>query len=252
MNRMVIVTVVSLGLLACPSAGPRGETGPAGPAGPMGTSGATGAPGANGLMGATGATGPAGPTGATGATGAQGAVGPAGAVPDAGVVQVARFQGSQGSCTNGGVQLTVGGQVEYACDAPRFRAWNFGGNSVIAGERVIFDEQTGRMWQRDPAAGDTAFQTLLWADAITWCANLTYATFSDWRLPGQPELASLIQLGQMPLAPTIDRGFFDSTPALLFWSADANSGDAVGVDFATGNAYVLASSFGTHRVRCVR
>ncbi len=186
-------------------------------------------------------------------------MGPVGPAPDAGsAVQLLRFAGSQGPCTNGGVRFTVPGtsQVEYACDAPRFRAWLKGdlqgGANSYYGDRVIFDEETGRMWQRDPETGATVLQSLQYDAAVTWCDGLTYAGLSDWRLPTQPELISLLVLGQTPVAPTINRDFFRNTPSDYFWTIETNSGGGVLVDFTTGTPYTIGSNFSPHSVRCVR
>ena len=193
-----------------------------------------------------------GDPGAMGAAGAQGPQGPTGPAGDAGAsVRVQRFTGSQGTCANGGVSLSVIGsaQVEYVCDAPRFRTWTF------SSQRVVFDEQTGRMWQRD-ATSVMGFGPFTQPAAIAYCDGLVYAGFIDWRLPDQPSLATLIQLGQTPVAPTIDRTVFENTPgtfpAALFWTDELNSGDAVAVNFENGNAYNLLSTGGPHSVRCVR
>ena len=158
---------------------------------------------------------------------------------------VQRFTGTQGVCTNGGVTITVGTQVERVCDAPRFRIWG------IQGGGVVFDEQTGAMWQRHPATG-TSFPVLNYADAVAYCAGLTFAGFSDWRMAGHSSMVALIQLGQTPVAPTIDRDVFPNTPELLFWTDEFAGADPLGVSFIDGNPVVALSDLGTHLVRCMR
>jgi Collagen triple helix repeat (20 copies) len=114
--------------------GPTGPTGPEGPIGPTGSTGATGPEGPTGLTGATGPTGPEGPTGAIGATGATGpegsgttgAAGPTGATGATGSAGQAgetpgieQFSGAQGPCVNGGVRVSLGGKVVFACSGPQ-------------------------------------------------------------------------------------------------------------------------------------
>ena len=49
------------------------------------------------------------------------------------------------------------------------------------------DSATGFMWQQ----GFTVMEDVEHSNAIEYCDNLTYAGYSDWRLPNKNELASL-------------------------------------------------------------
>jgi hypothetical protein len=60
-----------------------------------------------------------------------------------------------------------------------------------AGDVVVSDNLTGLMWtQHANLAG-----AVRWTNAVDFCDNLTYADFSDWRLPNVLELASLVDFG---------------------------------------------------------
>lgn len=243
-TKLVVVAAVVLAQACTSSTGPQG---------PKGEPGATGPQGATGVMGPIGPAGPTGPMGAAGATGATGATGPAGPAgppgpagpaPDAGaLVQLQRFTGSQGTCTNGGLTITVGSQVERVCDPARFKIWKSG--------LVVFDDQTGLTWQRVPESG-TDFPMITQASAIAHCGNLAFAGFTDWRLPSNLELQSLVLLGQVPLAPTIDRNVFPNVSATIFLSNEVDGvGDVVSTDFTNGTTSDVVPS-STFSVMCVR
>jgi hypothetical protein len=104
------------------------------------------------------------------------------------------------------------------------------------------------MWQQVVSP-----QQYPWADAVSYCAGLTLAAHSDWRVPTEIELVSLID-GSVPSAPVIDARAFAGTPVGYYWSslpmADL-SGNAWLVDFNSGSAYDAAVD-GPESVRCVR
>ena len=55
----------------------------------------------------------------------------------------------------------------------RFTVWN-------TNQDVVIDNDSGLMWARDANIDGTKD----WTNAIAYCSSLTYATHSDWRLPG--------------------------------------------------------------------
>ncbi|MBR6244346.1 DUF1566 domain-containing protein [bacterium] len=55
--------------------------------------------------------------------------------------------------------------------------------SEINGDEVVKDNTTGLMWQK-------GYVTKTWQNALSYCENLDYAGFTDWRLPNTNELAS--------------------------------------------------------------
>jgi hypothetical protein len=83
------------------------------------------------------------------------------------------------------------------------------GGGVV--HETVTDRCTGLMWQRDladlsgdgviGATGNGQDRTPSWCEALRYCENLTYAGFSDWRLPNARELESLAdRSGPLPLA----------------------------------------------------
>jgi len=61
-------------------------------------------------------------------------------------------------------------------------------------EKIVVDTLTGLQWQyNDSAISD---HDSFWRKAMEYCENLTYAGFSDWRLPNKDELATIADYGR--------------------------------------------------------
>jgi hypothetical protein len=58
--------------------------------------------------------------------------------------------------------------------------------------RIVTDTNTGLIWQKD-------YAVKRWQEALYYCENLKYATYSDWRLPNKNELISLINYVELDL-----------------------------------------------------
>lgn len=106
--------------------------------------------------------------------------------------------------------------VGYTRGEGTWAGWNAdGGRFTNNDDGTITDNATGLMWVADPsAAGVGGIYT--WANAITACEGLTYATYTDWRLPNTKELMSIIDYGTFN--PVIDTNFFTS-PSDYYWSS---------------------------------
>ena len=105
------------------------------------------------------------------------------------------------------------------------------------------------MWQ-EPVSG----QTYTLADAETYCPTLSLLGYSDWRLPTEIELLSLVDFTKSSPDPTIDVSAFPSATADFVWSSTPNAGTAsnnwcVGFTIGATNG---CSPNGLHPVRCVR
>ena len=127
------------------------------------------------------------------------------------------------------------------------------------GDGTITDNNTGLMWKRcsEPdtqTSGCTGTHSVYtWQDAINQCEGLTYAGYTDWRLPNIKELFSISRL-EPGTAPYIDHTAFPGTLSSSYWSATT---------YPEGTASALYVYFGggfmnTHGktdndyVRCVR
>ena len=121
------------------------------------------------------------------------------------------------------------------------------------GEIVTIDNVTGLMWASDGnEAGCFICQKINWFNAITYCNNLTFAGYSDWRVPNLRELQSLVDIGQ-PIMIVIDAMYFPNTLGDYYWTSTTNS-------FTKGAYYVYFGTGGVdwrnktneHYIRAVR
>ncbi len=117
---------------------------------------------------------------------------------------------------------------------------------------VVVDNVTGLMWQQPlgaPSGGST------WSAAASYCASLSLAGYTGWRLPTEIELYSLVDFTvAQGTAATIDATAFPNTPAAWFWSSSPLAGNpsyAWSVPFGYGSSSYYDVSY-TYRVRCVR
>lgn len=112
---------------------------------------------------------------------------------------------------------------------------------------VVIDRVTGLVWQRAIDPG-----TYSWADAQTYCSSLDLGQQTDWRLPTQIELISI--LDDSRFEPAIDPQAFPETSPSGFWTASVDTSDAtraVHIDFGRGVMATAVRSTGFH-VRCLR
>ena len=113
--------------------------------------------------------------------------------------------------------------------------------------KVVTDNRTGLMWQKE--YDDTGKE---WQQALKYCEDLTYAGYSDWRLPNKNELESLLNYEKSDFP----YSYFPDMPIpnKEFWSSSTRMGcinGAWSVDFYIGyetNPYKTGNLY----VRCVR
>jgi len=114
---------------------------------------------------------------------------------------------------------------------------------TINGEDVVTDSKTALMWQKKYTRG-------AWETALFYCEDLTYAGYSDWRLPNKNEIASLVNY-EKPGAPY---SYFPDTMSYNFWASSTeirNPYTAFNAEFRSG--YVGSSrKDNNYYVRCVR
>jgi hypothetical protein len=171
--------------------------------------------------------------------------------------QVVRCASSVGSEQDGGANVVCftescqdgnwaewpmpNGAVDVANGAPNLESY------TVNGDGTVTDDLTGLMWQQMLAPSPYT-----WADAQTFCSNLTLSTYHDWRLPTFIEAVSLIDYSQSP--PAVSLTAFPGTPWVDVWSSTpfaAALSDAREVYFSsgdTGHDPVL----GTNYVLCAR
>ncbi len=109
---------------------------------------------------------------------------------------------------------------------------------------TVTDFNTNLIWQQNTADLDhngliNNTDTRNWQDAVSYCAGLTFADNSNWRLPTKNELQSIIDYGISEpenAQPTINATF--SSQSSGYWSATSfvgNSGFAWMIDFENGH-----------------
>lgn len=120
------------------------------------------------------------------------------------------------------------------------------------GNGTTTDNKTGLMWVKDGnSAGCNNGGSLTWEAALNFCEGLTYAGYSDWRLPNVRELESIVDAGQGN--PAINTAYFPNTQD-WYWTSTTyvpNAFNAWDVGFSYGS--VGSGNEGDYRyVRCVR
>ena len=114
-------------------------------------------------------------------------------------------------------------------------------------EKVVTDTVTNLMWVWE---GNLAGRKMGWYIAIKYCENLSYAGYSDWRLPTEDELGTVIKKDERP---AINNQAFDCLND-CYWSATEyvpNTTTAMIVCFNYGNVYNYNKT-NTYYVRPVR
>jgi len=125
------------------------------------------------------------------------------------------------------------------------------------GNGTVTDKYTGLMWKKCSEPDTTTdcsgtHSAYPWADAITQCENLTYAGYSDWRLPNMKELFSLIKFEGS--GPYIDTTYFPSTLSGYYWTSTIyapNTTYAMYVNFYSGDVTNNGKIYSGY-VLCVR
>lgn len=124
---------------------------------------------------------------------------------------------------------------------------------------VTVDNRTGLMWVTDPGAdaGFNGAQT--WLTALTSCTvtlnGMTYAGYTDWRLPNARELMSILDYG-IASGPRINAAAFPNTVLGSYWTSTTQQGTSIRawlVNFGDGSLRMWRDlKTVSYNVRCVR
>ena len=121
------------------------------------------------------------------------------------------------------------------------------------GDGTVTDNVTGLMWASD-GNGDGCYSggTRTWSEAITWAEGLTFAGYSDWRLPNRRELESIVDSSRY--SPSINTTYFPNTQSSYYWSSTTYAGGTTSawfVYFGDGGVSVVVKTHYSY-VRAVR
>ena len=117
-------------------------------------------------------------------------------------------------------------------------------STTVDGDVIVTDTKEGLIWQK------TYEKDKNWQQALDYCEELTYAGYSDWRLPNKNELASLVNYEKY--SPASD--FPDMPTSIYFWSSSTlviTQDAAWRVVFYDGEVDSSNKKY-TCSVRCVR
>ncbi len=124
----------------------------------------------------------------------------------------------------------------------------------ISGDGTTTDNRTGLMWVTNGAsAACNNGNALTWEAALNFCEGLTFASYSDWRLPNVRELESIVKPDVS--LPTVNTGYFPNTVNGDYWTSTTSLWDtsmAWQVSFGYGEVGQGVKTSATTRVRCVR
>lgn len=123
---------------------------------------------------------------------------------------------------------------------------------TVNGQPVVLDNKTFLEWQQ--AAPST---TYTWENAKTYCSDLIYAGYDDWRLPTPQELLTIVDNSKN--APAVDTTYFtgmsSNSSSVNYWSSKPYGTNQVqAIKLYYGNIIILstASFVGGGNVVCVR
>lgn len=114
------------------------------------------------------------------------------------------------------------------------------------GLKVLKDNVTNLLWQ-----DGEEIVSKTWSNAISYCEDLSFANFEDWRLPSLEELNTIVDYGKS--SPAIKDGFLN-TKSNSYWSSTPYRNDnslAWIVDFSYGDDN-WSYKTNSNAVRCVR
>ncbi len=87
-------------------------------------------------------------------------------------------------------------------------------DSDVEDQKTVIDNNTGLEWQQKVVATDH----ISWYSGESFCENMTYGGYSDWRLPTFTELLTILSYDS---SPTINLNYFPDTPPDIFGTSSS-------------------------------
>jgi len=126
---------------------------------------------------------------------------------------------------------------------------------AIGSDYVTVDLNTKLMWaSAGNAAGCNNGATATWINALSYCEGLTFAGYTDWRLPNAYELFSIVLLDPTHGGPYINTTAFPNTVSGYYWSSTTgvHSTDGALLVYFDYGPVVYGNRANSYYVRCVR
>jgi sulfatase modifying factor 1 len=127
------------------------------------------------------------------------------------------------------------------------------------GQEIVTDSATGLMWQGSlptiyegctEGLSDTECSECMWWEAFEYCDALDLGGYTDWYLPDEHELMSIIDFGVTE--PSLDAAIFPGTAVEPFWTSSSFDNEyAWQISLDMGRLDYWYKDFGAF-VRCVR
>ena len=125
------------------------------------------------------------------------------------------------------------------------------GRYLVSSDGTVTDQKTKRMWMQFPLEGTFTFDGAYQA-AQNLNAKNGFAGHTDWRVPNQEELLSLVMEDNCP---SICQEAFPDTPKASFWTSTSradNADNTLCIYFGTGCVYSNNRYCYFNHVRLVR
>lgn len=122
-------------------------------------------------------------------------------------------------------------------------------------QQQYHSQSTRLFWQYcSPTSLNSCPEPLLldWGQALRYCTQLQWASFTDWRLPNRAELLSLVN--RQKRTPAVNDVLAQNTKDNVYWSSSTDSEQpelAYYISFFSGNSYANSKRVQAY-VRCVR
>jgi hypothetical protein len=155
-----------------------------------------------------------------------------------------------------------GQDAQYGWDADNPASPRYNRTNPVSDQPIVTDLVTGLVWQGcdDDRSGDicqieSPTGGRIWREALNYCDGLDWGGFTDWRLPDEYELLSIVDYGEIGGGgQAIDSGTFPQTSPEHFWTSSTAFFDqayAMAVNFGTGGVSADHKG-GNYHYRCVR
>jgi len=116
----------------------------------------------------------------------------------------------------------------------------------VVAKQTTIDTRTGLMWVKDgKSAGCNYGKPLSWGEATDFCTNLSFAGYSEWRIPTREEMRGIVARDN-----SIDYTLFPHTKVGIYWASHNNEPWGFGINTIAFNGGNHPMS--TWHVRCVR